>query len=65
MDEEGVIWLWRCLNCVDRFDDTIRWHHALPYQPEPRPSNIFHCFDPDKIYDRRLAAIRQQLGKVC
>ena len=29
-DEEAAIWLWRCLNCGDRFDDTIRFRRSLP-----------------------------------
>ena len=59
-DEEAAIWLWRCINCGDRFDDTIRFHRALPKPPEPRHDAGLPTFDPERL----LAAMRTRLDLV-
>ena len=59
-DEEATIWLWLCLNCGDRFDDTIRFHRALSKPPDPRPWNTLPVYDP--TMSRLIERLRERLG---
>ena len=63
MDEEAVLWAWRCPICGDCRDPVIEYHRSLPSQPEPTPNSL-PVFRGGRWTDYWVLRLKR-LGKVC